>query len=230
MASILGSFLADKPRVPQYRQVDFEKEQKAAISGNLGALPILQQLASQTNDYNASQVEAQLERAIPGYRGLVNQGTENIQSALRGEIPDDVSRLLKQRAAESGVALGTSGSQFNKYDELRNLGLTSLEQTQRGLDSATRWISAAQSRAPMMDVSSMFITPQQRVGVKMGENANIFQRNWLKNQVAAVPDGWEGALIALEGNIGSIVGASSGYAWGSAGGSGPQETGGGGGL
>lgn len=232
MASIAHALLSDKPKVPRYPRVDIEKEQQDAISGNIDSLPILQKLAAQTNEFNASQIETQLERAIPGYRNLVNQGTENVSSMLSGELPEDVSRLLKQRAAEAGVALGTSGSQFNKYDELRNLGLTSLDLTQRGLDAANRWIASAQSRSPVMDVTSMFVTPQQRIQTKLSENANIFQRNWLKAKVDAIPEGWEAALITLADNIeemgSSVLSMYAGGAMGGGGGGGGSPMGGGG--
>jgi hypothetical protein len=224
MASMMHALLSDKPKVPKYPTVDITEEQKLATEGNIENLPIMQQLASQTNRFAASEIEQQMERALPGYRSLVNKGTENIASFMRGELPEDVSRLLKQRSAEAGVALGTSGSQHQKFDELRNLGLASLDLTQRGLDAATRWIASAQSRAPTVDVTSMFITPQQRIAVKLQENANIFQRNWLASKVKAIPEGGKAALITLFDNIeemgSSVLSMYAGGAMGGGGGGG----------
>lgn len=224
MASMMHALLSDKPKVPKYPTVDITKEQRLAAEGNIENLPIMQQLASETNRFAASEIEQQMERSLPGYRSLVNKGTENIASFMRGELPEDVSRLLKQRSAEAGIALGTSGSQHQKFDELRNLGLASLDLTQRGLDAATRWIASAQSRAPTVDVTSMFITPQQRISVKLQENANIFQRNWLAAKVKAIPEGGKAALITLFDNIeemgSSVLSMYAGGAMGGGGGGG----------
>jgi len=50
----------------------------------------------------------------------------NLRAANAGELPADVQQMLAQRAAELGIASGTSGSEFNKFRSLRDLGLTSL--------------------------------------------------------------------------------------------------------
>lgn len=230
---MMHALLSEKPVVPKYPLVDFEKEQKAAIEGNISNLPIMEQLASSVNKFASSEIEQQMERAMPGYRQLVNQETANIAAMSRGELPEDVSRLLKQRSAEAGIALGTSGSQHQKFDELRNLGLASLDITNRGLDAATRWIASAQSRSPTVDVTSMFVTPQQRIQVKLQENANVFQRNWLKAKIGAIPSGGKAALITLFDNIeeigSSVLKMYAGGAMGGGGGGGMMGGGGGGG-
>ncbi len=217
----MHALLSDKPKVPEYPLVDIQKEQKSAIEGNVANLPIMEQLASSVNQFAQGEIEKQLERSMPGYRQLVNKETANIASMSRGELPEDVSRLLQQRSAEAGVSLGTSGSQHQKFDELRNLGLASLDLTQRGLDAATRWIASAQSRSPTVDVTSMFVTPQQRIQTKLQENANLFQRNWLAAKVKAIPSGGKAALITLFDNI-EEMGSSvlSMYAGGAMGGKG----------
>lgn len=228
---MMHALLTEKPKVPQYPLVDIEKEQKSAIEGNISNLPIMEQLASSVNKFASDQIEQQMERAMPGYRQLVNKETANIASMSRGELPEDVSRLLQQRSAEAGVALGTSGSQHNKYDELRNLGLASLDITNRGLDAATRWIASAQTRSPTVDVTSMFVTPQQRISAKLQENANVFQRNWLAAKVKAIPSGGKAALITLFDNIEEIgssvlkmyAGGAMGGAMGGGGGGGSSS-------
>jgi hypothetical protein len=61
---------------------------------------------------------------LPQY--LLDQTATSLSGALRGELPEDVTNLLQQQAAEYGVAAGIPGSQFAGYRGLRNLGLTSL--------------------------------------------------------------------------------------------------------
>ncbi len=58
---------------------------------------------------------------------LLKQTATSLSGALRGELPQDVQDLLRQQAAEYGVASGMPGSQFQSYRGLRNLGLTSLD-------------------------------------------------------------------------------------------------------
>lgn len=60
----------------------------------------------------------------------------NLTAALHGELPEDVKQMLAQRAAELGVGSGTSGSQFNNFRSLRDLGLTSLQRQ----DEATKML------------------------------------------------------------------------------------------
>lgn len=56
---------------------------------------------------------------------------ENIETGLRGELPEDVVQQIQRRAAEFGVAAGLPGSQFAGYGGLRQLGLTSLDRMQQ---------------------------------------------------------------------------------------------------
>lgn len=58
---------------------------------------------------------------------LLKKTAASLSGALSGELPEDVQNLLRQQAAEYGVASGAPGSQFQSYRGLRNLGLTSLD-------------------------------------------------------------------------------------------------------
>lgn len=204
MASGLKFFLSDKPKVPKFERIDFEQEQADAIAQNTAALPGLSALADQTNRISTDQLNAALERMLPGYGAMRNKVTENIGSYLRGEIPIDVQRGIERRAAEKGISTGTAGSQFDEFGELRNLGITSLELQQQGLNAAGRWLESIASRTPTFNITSMFISPQERIAVKQQENQFQFQRNWLRNQIKAVPWGVEGWAINLADRIESI--------------------------
>ena len=230
MASMLQALLTKKPKVPQFKPIDFGDIQSQAAQDYTNLLPALQPLAEKFNTLAGTEMEKALERSLPGYRNLVNMGTSNIQSYLRGEVPEDVQANLERQAAEKGVALGTSGSQFGKFDTLRNLGLTSLALSEKGLDAASRWIDSAASRTPTFNFSSMFISPTQRVGIREAEAQFQWQRNWLANKVSAIPSGWRAALITLANNV-EQIGRSvlSSYAGGAMGGMGGMGGGGGGG-
>lgn len=84
--------------------------------------------------------------ATPGRVGdispaLLDQTQTSLGTALRGELPQDVQNLLRQSAAEYGVAAGIPGSQFAGYRGLRNLGLTSLNQINRAQDALRSFIT-----------------------------------------------------------------------------------------
>ncbi len=214
MASGLRYFLSDKPKVPKYPTVDIAKTQAEALAANQINLPALEALGTAYDTYSQTETDKALEAALPGYKQLV---TGNIQSMLKGEVPQDVKDLLTRTAAQRGVAFGRTGEQ-QKFDELRTLGLTSLDQIGRGLDAASRWIQ--QARAPVADISNMFISPQANIALKERENLAKFQRDWLANKISAIPWGAKGWAINFADRIeemgNSIVSMYAGGALGGA--------------
>lgn len=216
LATALG-FHGDPPERLPLINLDPTKIQGETISGNIANSGKAFELADIANTFSSDQILKMLEKMLPGYSGLRDKGTETIASFLRGEIPKDVERLLEQRAAEKGVTLGTSGSEFQKFDTLRNLGLTSLDITQRGLDSAAKWIAAV-PKAPQFDFTSMFFTPQQRLSFEFAqEQANLPIRSF-NNWVDSLPSNLERAggqfldWIATTGS--SVLSAYTGSAMG----------------
>ena len=222
IATLLG-LRGDKPKVPEFDPIDTGKEQRGAIRDNIKALPLLGKLSEQTTE----QMLGMLEQLMPGYKDLLAQGTDQIKSRLAGEIPEDVRRLLEQEAAERGVALGTSGSEFQKYDTLRNLGLTSLKISNDALDSATRWMTMATSRAPF-DYGSMFINPMERIGVQQWNSSMRWNREWLNNQLKALPSNEEMAYAQMLDYVADFATMAAGVGMGSVGGGGKMGGGGGG--
>lgn len=85
----------------------------------------------------------------------------NLRAANAGELPADVQQMLAQRAAEIGVASGTSGSEFNKFRSLRDLGLTSLGRQ----DFATNALMG------------QFMTPYQQASLYQGYAHNTANDN-----------------------------------------------------
>jgi len=220
--------LGEKPKVPQFKPVDVGKETGKSITENTQNLPALAEFASKFNELSADQMLAALEKMLPGYANLRDKGTANITAMLGGEVPKDVENRLARKAAERGVTLGTSGSGMAENDFLRNFGLTSLQLTQQGLDSASRWMNESAARTPTFDMASAFLPIQARVGLRAAENQFSFQRNWLANQISAMPSptesAWANAVTSDIGILSSAAGSAVGGAAGAGGG------GGGGGL
>lgn len=204
----LGGLLSAgrKPRIPQFPSL--QDAQTQAIGGNIAAFDQATDLASRTNTFNQDELNRMLRASIPGYDDIVARGSSNIQSQLRGEIPQDVALQINRRSAAQALAGGYGGSGMARNLEARDLGLTSYGLTQQGLSSAMQWMASARKTrmAPQMDITSMFVTPQQQ-----GEwNFNRFQRDLLAAGVAAMPDPRRAALGGALINFGGARMGSAG--------------------
>jgi hypothetical protein len=185
----LGAY-GSKPQVPGFTPIDTQASAATAIGANLNNQPGAQQLASSTNAFNQSQLLTMLRSAIPGYDSIVSKVGGNISSELSGQLPQDVQDQIQRNAAAKSIGGGYSGSGMQGSLTARDLGLTSLQLTQQGMDSASRWITTQKGTAVpgQFDISSMFISPSQQIGVDQYNTAGAFQNQWLKNQISAMPD------------------------------------------
>lgn len=210
LASGLGGLMGggrdvygSRPVVPG--PIDYQNALAETIRTNISVLPSLTELGTQATEAYAKLMET----AYPGITNLRNLGTAQIGSFLRGEIPEDVSRQLRQISAEKSAGLGTAGSPFSKALEARDLGLTSLSLIQGGLSAAERWM--AQAKSQTFDFSRMFYGPED--AQKQAENE--WQRQWLAAQVAASPDpmarGQFDTGMAVLGMVLSAYGGGQGY-------------------
>ena len=167
-----------------------------------------------------------LEGAIPGYSKIVGGVSGNIESLLKGELPTDVSQAVQSNAATRSLEGGYGGSGASKSLVARDLGLTSLDLTQKGIGSAQSWMQTMNSlfSPGEINVSSMFVTPEQMFNADMSNQQNKWGTQWLKNQVNAMPDP---ATAAISKDLG---GAVDSLASSILGGGGSSSGGGGGGL
>lgn len=191
LSKIGKKIFGDKPVVPEFVKLDAQKEQMGAVKGNLGALPGATALGEGVNTFNFNQLQQMLKAAIPQFDNMMNQGSANIMSQLRGEIPDPVKDQIARQSAQRSLYGGFgAGSGMGKNLEARDLGLNSMALLQQGTDAASRWMTSAKANAlpQMFDVTSMFLTPQQQIGITAGNNEGQFQRDWLENKIAAAPD------------------------------------------
>ncbi len=207
-------FGADKPVAPEFRPVNYTDEQLKAAQGNLANLGKITQLGSETNLALAKQHLAMLD--AQGLGDIYRQGTANLESQLRGELPKDVEDYIARKAAESGVTSGTSGSEFNKYGKLRNLGLTSLDLTQKALSSAGQWL--ANASIPQFNFTSMFQTPQQRVETAKWNESMRWNQQWLENQLEAMPGKHQRAYKMIFDYIATFATTAAGAGMGGIGG------------
>jgi hypothetical protein len=138
-SSLIGGLLSkgSKPKVPAFKPIDFEAEQKQAIQQNIAALQPATELAQKTTAAEQSQLESQLRRAIPGYDQLISQAGSNIGAALRGEISPEVSAQVQRSTAGRALSGGFgAGSGFGRALTARDLGLTGMQIQNQGLAQA----------------------------------------------------------------------------------------------
>lgn len=173
-----------KAKVPVLPPINIDAEQRAALGANQSILPQAQNLASDVNQFNQSQLDALYGQALPGYDRIKNQVAGNIEAMTRGELPDDVLNEVYRRSASQAYAGGFGGSGLGRNLTARDLGLTSLDLMSKGQNSAQQWLSTA--AAPQMDVTSMFISPMQRIGVRTAERDTQFNRDWMSSQVSSL--------------------------------------------
>lgn len=224
----IGAF-GEKPVIPTLATIDPNQVQQQTVAGNLSNFSDIAKLASNVNTFNQDQLNALIDRALPGARGQIQQ---NISSQLRGELPADVQSAIQRSTAARAVSGGFEGSGFGRNLTARDLGMTSYGIISNSLSSAESWLSA--SRAPQMDATSMFFNPQQRLGFLERQQQIQFQRDLMAAQVKAAPDPATAALgqeIDRFFNTAASVGMmAAGGAMGGGGGMGGGMGGGGGGM
>ena len=212
--SLLGGLLSkgSKPKVPAFKPIDFAAEQKQAIQQNIGSLESATDLATKTTAAEQSQLEQQLRRAIPGYDQLIAQAGKNIGSNLRGEVSMDVQSQLQRSAA--GRALGGGfggGTGMGRNLSARDFGLTSMQIQNQGLAQAQNFIQQQRTMgmAQPFSISSMFITPGQRIGAMQQQNQQQYGRDLQAAQVAAMPDPTMAAFGSAISTAGGMYGGAS---------------------
>jgi hypothetical protein len=210
--SLLGGlFGGKKPKVPELKPIDFAKEQQQAIQQNIASLESATDLAKRTTAAEQSQLESQLRRAIPSYDQLVKQAGANIGSALRGEISPEVSAQVQRSTAGRALSGGFgAGSGFGRALTARDLGLTGMQIQNQGLAQAQNFIQQQRSFGMVQpfSVSSMFITPAQRIGAIQQQQSAMYGRDLTAAQVAAAPSPMQQAAQTALTNFGGVAGGA----------------------
>ena len=211
----LGSY-GKKPTVPELTPIDVDATQQATVAGNQASFADIAKLAAGVNTFNQDQLGALIDRVLGV--GARQQIQENLASQLRGEIPLDVRNAIYRGGAERSTATNAfGGGGFTRNIEARDLGLTSLDITNKALSSAEGWLNT--SRSPTFDVTSMFFSPQQRLGFQQQQQVAQYQNDLTKAGVAAAPDpnmaalgqAFDSSFNSLETVGGLLGGAASSY-------------------
>lgn len=215
----LGGFptIPDAPEAPF---VDPSQVQVDTIAGNQRALPALMELGEGINAYNLQQ-RAKALGSVPQFNEIAQQGSENLLSELRGELPDDVVNQVQRRSNATAYAGGYGGSPMADNLIARDLGLTSLDLSTRARASAPNWLGSLYSMLvpPQFDVQSGFVSPGQGIASEQWNETNRFNRDWLQEQLDSIPDPEQAAIANGVGQITDLAAmAALGWAGGAVGG------------
>lgn len=125
-------------------------------------IPGIDQITQAINQLNLTAQQAANAARIPNATGLETQSSNLIGQELGGQVPADVISLLQQQGAERGAATGMApGSPNANAAYLRALGLTSIDQQQRGEANLTSALGRNPG-APIVDPSRFVMTPYQQ--------------------------------------------------------------------
>lgn len=196
--SFLNDVFGKRPTLPDWHGLDLSTEQGKAVKNNLAIAPEASKLANLTED----QILSMLRTAIPGFDSMRESAGVNIESMLKGEIPKDVQEAITNSAAGRNLGLGTAGSGFGRDLVARDLGITSLNLTEKGLSSAESWIASTERMLSpaMATYTNMFVTPGQQAAFDANERDKQFEHDWLGSQIEAMPDpGTAGIMHQFDG-------------------------------
>lgn len=192
-------YYGSKPVVP-----DVGASAAKAISSNESNLPAAEGLASKVDQFNYDTLQKYLDLSNPHRKAIADQQGKVFESLLKGELPADVQSAIQRTSAYKQFSGGFAGSQAGAGLTARDIGSTSLNLITGTLDSASRWMEsqAKINASPMLDVTSMFVTPEQ-----------VFNRDFAANKISSAPDPSKRGRFDTEmGILGMALSAYSGGA------------------
>lgn len=220
---ILSSIFGKRPKVPDFVPVSIDEQQMGAIRGNVDAIGEIGELARLQQATDQETLEQGIRSAFPDYDEYVS-GTQNvIQRLMSGEVPEQVRQQVQNMRAAMGVARGGAGSQRLQFATARDLGLTSLDLTMRGLQTGSQFFQQQRNlgMANPMSATSMFQTPAMRLSHATSERNLKFQRDTMHEKVQASPNpiyqglaglAMQAAGMAFGGPAGAAVGQGGNFA------------------
>lgn len=177
-ADIFGS----RPQVAPFVPVDLGAETAKATASNL---------------VNYDSITALLDKIIPGFSDQVSQASTNTLSELQGQLPPDVAAQVQRSTAYQALQGGYSGTGMAKALTARDLGLSSLNLTQMGNNSAQLWSNIAEQAYSPFTVST-----GQQASTTAANNAGTQAQQQYQFNVNASPDPAAAGTFALDNQIG----------------------------
>ena len=163
-AAVFGT----KPKVAPFEPTNLAKATEEATAGNLA---------------NFDLVTSYLEKIAPGISDIIGLGLKNTASELQGQLPQDVQDEVYRNSAFKSLMGGFGGTPMAKALTARDLGLTSLNLTQLGTNSAQQWAQLAEQAYSPFTVST-----SQQAAVTAANLAGKQATKQLGYNIEAAPD------------------------------------------
>ena len=208
----LNKIFGSKVKVPKFKEIDPDKEIDEAFRSIQQRMPEGKRVARSIAEADAETALAVLEQFAPGSQAAIQQQMQYSQAGLRGDLPEDVQRLVTDRAAARAFAGGFGGSGAARALELRDLGLTSLQRIDTAMGQSAQAFATIRGLMPQQQsVSSMFLMPGQRIALAQSERNARYQRDLEAAKVAAQADPVVKGLASVGAKVaGSAIGAAIG--------------------
>lgn len=196
-----------KVRVPEFREVNANAEQRKALQGNLASFDEAARLAEATNSFNQEELRRLNRTNIPRFDEIQGLSADVVASLLRGELPSDVRAQISRTSAARALAGGYAGSGLARNLEARDIGRTSLDLTLRGLDASRQYLAtqATIARPQPFDVSTMFLEPAAAISTAQSNSQGAFSSGVLAARANAAPDPTSAFLGGLLSDVGGFA-------------------------
>ncbi len=198
-----------------YDNVDLQKQQSDAISGNLANQSSIEDLLSRANTFQQGQASSLAELAMPGYSALSQSLTQRAQTMADHpyDLPVEVTKNLERLAAERGISTGVRG-QANDFSLLRDFGVNSLQYGQsniQGAQSITGLLAGIAPKVNPMSPLAFYVSPEQSAAAATNNNMqNQAVRASAANNLAQVQSQSSTDLWANLTKLAGVAGASFG--------------------
>lgn len=152
-------------------QVDWIGAAEEALDFNVKNNASFINLADSQSQAGTASLLRQQAQADPRFAEKRDQADTNNLAMMRGEVPLDVQRTLARSGAFQSLQGGFGGSGMDRNLRARDMGLTSLDMSQRGEANAQRWTSLLNDSF----VKPAFVSPFQVMqfsGISSGQAIN----------------------------------------------------------
>ena len=178
----------------QAQQVSATGAAREALSFNEANMGRFTAMAQELTRADVASKTAMLDQFAPDWRQKRDAASAINESLMRGEIPKDVADQLKRSAAYTSV-MGGGGAGTQRALTARDLGTTSLQLQQQGMQGAERWTALMEGLMPEQTRAADIMATQ---GLTAGQALQTSLQN-AANQLAAATTNVEGrARTALQ--------------------------------
>lgn len=131
----------------QAQQVSATGAAREVLAFNTSEMPRFISMAQELTRADVATKTAMLDQFAPDWRQKRDAASAINESLMRGEIPKDVADQLKRSAAYTSV-MGGGGAGTQRALTARDLGTTSLQLQQQGMQGAERWTALMEGLMP----------------------------------------------------------------------------------